>query len=189
MTIDNIQLQEYLVLEPEKQQDYNILQCVKGSSQLTWFTGKELETLTYKDIIELRRFKGSLNDVCLMFRKMFDMNQTNVLRMPIIDYFKAINFFKDQLIKINEFELKMLKMPKSKYTAQWEEAEFQVGIRLAEFGELNIIAKLCGHYGWTIEYVEDMDYLSVITIYKHLVGSEKIQNEASDIINRKNAKT
>lgn len=171
--LDNIRVIELLKLDKESVTPYLQLQEVmKGRGT---FNGKEalpLGELEYGQISQFKKdfVKPTYETILKAFELIFKASKHQVLRSRVVDYFYAVNWISEQMIKLIKREEVLRGNPDPILEA--------AGVsRLQKFQELPVLMDLAQRFNTEIEAIEKWKYNKVFAMMYYFKEQREVDEE------------
>lgn len=172
--LDNIRVIELLKLDKESATPYLQLQDVmNGRGTFNGKEAKQLGELEYGQISQFKKdfAKPTYDTILEAFDLIFSASKHQVLRSRVTDYFYAVNWITEQMLKlIKREEVALIGNPDPTLEA--------AGVsRLQKFQELPVLMDLAQRFGKEIEEIEKWKYNKVFAMMYYFKEQREVDEE------------
>lgn len=176
--LKKITLREYLQLPEEEAEKY--IQLQKVLNPRNQYGKKKAQPLGTYQFKQVRRIQAVLSEPTLegieeIFTFVFEVDKDQFLKASIIDYFYAVNFLSQEILKLLRTEAKVL-------TSRPDPDLEAAGVKkLAVFEDYPAILRIAKDYSVDPDVVETWTYNKVFTILAHDKVVGDIRHDLAEI--------
>lgn len=121
---------------------------------------QSLTELTFGQVNKVKRLIGnpSFENITEVVMLVYQLNQQQVLRMPIFKFYGCLNFITKEVKNIHQMEKTHYKIESDEYDSIIEEAGIE---QMQQFGDLPVIDQIAKGKPWDYDKVESENYLTI----------------------------